>query len=57
MWYSLSCLDERCSVKVFLCLIKHEKKDKVKLENKEKRRKCGLKGYMSQQCQSCKFVG
>lgn len=35
-------------VKVFLCLIKHEKKDKVRVGNKEKRKKYGSKGEMSQ---------
>lgn len=44
MWYSLSCLDERCSVNVFLCLIKHEKKDKVKLGNNKREENVALKG-------------
>lgn len=39
-----------CEVKVFLCLIKHVKKDKVRLGNKaklEEKKKCGCKGDMS----------
>ena len=31
-------------VKVFLCLIKHEKKDKVRLGNKAKEKNVALKG-------------
>lgn len=47
-----------CEKKVFLCLIKLEKKDKVIIWNKTYpgEKKCAYKGDMSQWCQPCPFV-